>query len=160
MDGQKVYCGVDRCAWDIGVDDPCFHVDLYSEAVIGPSGVSVILDRDLLDIIVQENLHDVIWVSSCPEPSFQPNFLGVDLVTPCGSALAQGIFKRPDLFMEFIPVLNSYGLLPNEAGLILDYCARYLSLQNSTADLETFWSLGLDNVIFVYSDSKQKPAMS
>ena len=151
--GQKMYSGVDRCAWDKETgDDERFHLDIYGETEFGPCSINVIRDRELIDVLVIDGIHDVLWISSCAEPSKADRFLGIDLMTSCGSALAQGIFRRLDLFADFIPLLNEHGLFPKAGDAIQNYCKHYLELEDNVEDLEKFRVLGVENMVFVYSE--------
>jgi hypothetical protein len=154
QNGLKAYHGVDRCAWDeFTGDDERFHLNLYRETELGPCGINVISDRELIDCLIVEGVHEVVWVSSGPDATRQANLLGIDLMTDRGSAIAQGIFKNPELFVDFIPALNQFGLFSSINEELNRYCARYLHLQDSARELEKFRSLGTDNAVYVYADS-------
>lgn len=54
-------------------------------------------------------------------------WLGVDIcVSGYGSALAQGLYLRPDLFEEFSAILTVDGLLPDDADILSRYRRTYV----------------------------------
>jgi hypothetical protein len=63
-------------------------------------------------------------------------WIGMDIVVSgYGSAICEGVFARPDLFPEFLPALNPFGLFAPMTGFLERYRGSYLQA-SATNDIE------------------------
>lgn len=151
---QKTYRGIDRLPWE-DIDDAYYSGRISSELMRvrqqiesenrGVLGPRLLRDLDAVRTVwrVFKERTEIVAICSSElasngnaapfDGSFR--FIGFDCISLGEwSVILRGVFYRPDLFPDFVPLLNENGLLASESKC-KELFYRYVDLSSTNEDI-------------------------